>query len=67
MDAAYLEVLKTRLEGVLGNLLWYQIWRLVTMPVQGGWNLNGPWVQTLGSLMVQTKQFYDSVILSFCD
>jgi len=28
---------KTRLDGALGNLVWYQIWRLVALPVVGTW------------------------------
>ena len=39
LDAPSLEVIKTRLDGALGRLVWYQIWRLVALPVVGGWNL----------------------------
>ena len=48
VDAPSLKVLKTRLNGALGSLVWYQIWRLVALPVAGGWNL-----MILGSLPTQ--------------
>ena len=31
-----LEVLKARLDGALGSLGWYEMWRLVALPVGGG-------------------------------
>jgi len=39
VDAPALKVFKTRLDGALGNLIYHQIWRLVALPVAGGWNL----------------------------
>jgi len=39
VDAPSLEVFKARLDGALGNVVQYQIWRLVALPVEGGWNL----------------------------
>jgi len=39
VDAPSLEVFKARLDGALGSLVQYQIWRLVALPVAGGWNL----------------------------
>ena len=32
---ASLELFKTRLDGALGNLALYQVWRLVALPVEG--------------------------------
>ena len=34
-----LEVFKARLDGTLGSLGWYYMWRLVALPVVGGWSL----------------------------
>jgi len=33
-----LEVFKARLDGALGSLGWYEMWRLVVLPVVGGWS-----------------------------
>jgi len=33
-----LEVFKARLVGALGRLGWYYMWRLVALPVVGGWS-----------------------------
>jgi len=33
-----LEVFKARLDGALGSLGWYEMWRLVALPVMGGWS-----------------------------
>ena len=41
-DAPSLEVFNARLDGALGSLLVYQIWRLVAMPVAGGLELQDP-------------------------
>jgi len=32
-------VFKARLDGALGSLGWYYMWRLVALPVAGGWSL----------------------------
>ena len=57
MDAPYPKVFKTRLDGPLGNLVQYQIWRLVALPVAGGLELDDPWGP------FEPKPFYDSMIL----
>jgi len=44
VDAPSLEVCKARLDGALGSLVWYQIWRLETLPVAGGLERDDPWV-----------------------
>jgi len=36
-------VFKTRLDEALGNLVEYQVWRLVALPVAGGLELDDPW------------------------
>ena len=36
VDAPSLEVFETWLDGALGNLVYYHIWRLVALPVVGG-------------------------------
>jgi len=36
MPRPSLEVLKARLDGALGSLGWYEMWRLVALPVVGG-------------------------------
>jgi len=56
VDALSLEVFKTRLDGTLGNLIYYQIWRLAALLVAWGLKLDGPW----GAF--QPKPFYDSMI-----
>jgi len=38
MPRPSLEVFKARLEGALGSLGWYYMWRLVALPVVGGWS-----------------------------
>ena len=42
VDAPSLEVFKARLEGALGSLGWYSMWRLVALPVVGRLELDGP-------------------------
>ena len=37
-DAPCLEVFKARLDGALGSLGWYEIWRLVALQAIGGWS-----------------------------
>ena len=37
-----LEVLRTGLDGALGSLGCYEMWRLVALPVAGGLELNDP-------------------------
>ena len=44
MPRPSLEVLKARLDGALGSLGWYYMWRLVALPVVGGWSLMNPQV-----------------------
>ena len=39
MPRPSLEVFKARLDGALGSLGWYYMWRLVALPVVGGWSL----------------------------
>ena len=58
VDAPSLEVFKVRLNGALGSMVWYQIWRLVALPAAGGWNL-----MILGSF--QPKPFCDSKTCCF--
>ena len=56
MPRPSLEVFKARLDGTLGSLGWYEMWRLVALPVAGGLELRdtgGPF---------QPKAFCDSVI-----
>ena len=50
----FLEVFKARLDGALGNLIYYQIWRLVALHMAG-------WLE-LGDLRgpCQPKPFYDT-------
>ena len=38
MPRPSLEVFKARLDGALGSLGWYYVWRLVALPVVGGWS-----------------------------
>ena len=43
VDAPSLEVFKARLDGALGSLGWYYMWRLVALPVPvGGLELHDP-------------------------
>ena len=42
VDALSLEVFKARLDGALGNLGWYYMWRLVALPVAGGLEIHDP-------------------------
>jgi len=56
VDVLSLDMFKTRLDGALGNMVWYQIWRLVALPVAGGLELDDPWDP------FQPKPFYDSFI-----
>ena len=59
VDAPYLEVFKATLDGGLGNLLLYQTWRLVALPVAGQLELDDPWGP------FQPKPFCNSMILRF--
>ena len=36
------EVFKARLDGALGSLVWYEMWRLVALRVMAGLQLHGP-------------------------
>ena len=38
MPRPSLEVFKARLDGALGSLGWYEMGRLVALPVMGGWS-----------------------------
>ena len=38
MPRPSLEVFKSRLDGALGSLVWYEMGRLVALPVVGGWS-----------------------------
>ena len=38
MPRPSLEVFEARLDGALGSLGWYEMWRLVALPVVGGWS-----------------------------
>jgi len=42
LDAPSLEVLKARLDGALGSLGWYGMWRLVALPVVWGFEIHDP-------------------------
>ena len=42
MPRPSLEVFKARLDGALGSLGWYYMWRLVALPVVGGLELHSP-------------------------
>ena len=55
VDAPSLEVLKTRLDGALGSLDYYQIWRLMALPAAGGLEHDDPWDP------FQPKPFCDSM------
>ena len=57
VDVVSLEVFKTRLDGALSNPVYYQMWRLVALPVAEGLELDDPWVP------FKPKPFYDSMIL----
>jgi len=48
-----LEVFKARLDGLLGTLIYYQIWRLVALHATEGLELDDPWHP------FQPKPFYD--------
>jgi len=55
VGAPSLELFKTRLDGALGNLFWYHVWRLVALHVVGAW-----W--SLWSLPTQAVLwFYDCI------
>ena len=56
VDVPCLEVFKTRMYGALGNLVYYQIWRLVALPAAGGLELHAPWGP------FQPRPFYNSRI-----
>ena len=43
MPRPSLEVFKATLDGALGSLGWYEMWRLVALPVAGGLELRDPW------------------------
>ena len=43
VDAPSLEVFKARLDGAVGSLVYYQIWKLVALHVAGGLELCDPW------------------------
>jgi len=43
VDAPSLEVFKTRLDEALDNLVKYQIWRLVALPMAVGLEPEDPW------------------------
>ena len=55
VDAPSLEVFKTRLDGALGNMVYYHIWSLMALPVAGALELDDPWGP------FQPKPFYDSI------
>ena len=38
MPRPSVEALKARLDGALGSLGWSEMWRLVALPVAGGWS-----------------------------
>ena len=38
MPRPSMEVFKARLDGALGSLDWYEMWRLVALTVVGGWS-----------------------------
>ncbi|MFV0989143.1 hypothetical protein QML32_30665, partial [Klebsiella pneumoniae] len=42
MPRPSLEVFKARLDGALGSLGWYEMWRLVALPAAGGLELDDP-------------------------
>ena len=42
LDAPSLEVFKARLDGALGSLGWYGMWRLVALPVIWGLEIHDP-------------------------
>ena len=42
MDALSLELFKARLDGALGSLVYYQMWRLVALPVAEGLEIHDP-------------------------
>ena len=54
VDTPSLEVFKIRLDGALGNLILYHIWRLVALRAMRGLELDTPWGP------FQPKPLYDS-------
>ena len=42
VDVPSLEVFKARLDGALGSLVYYQMWRLATLLATGGLELGDP-------------------------
>ena len=42
MPRPFLQVFKGRLDGALGSLGWYEVWRLVALHVAGGWSFMIP-------------------------
>ena len=42
VDAPSVEVFKARLDGTLGSLVWYYMWRFVALPVAEGLELCDP-------------------------
>ena len=42
VDAPTLEVFKARLDGALGSLVWYEMWRLVALHLAGGLEIHDP-------------------------
>ena len=58
VDAPSLEVFKVKLDGALSNLVQYQIWRLVALPVSGGLEFDDPWSP------FQPKPFYDFLMIN---
>ena len=56
VGAPSLEVFKARLDGAMGSLVQYQLWRLVALPVAGELELGDLWGP------FQPRPFYDSMI-----
>jgi len=61
VDAPSLDMFKARLDGVLGSLVCYQMWRLVALPpTRGGLELHDP------QGPFQPRPYHDSMILCDC-
>jgi len=58
MPRPSLEVFQARLDGALGSLGWYEMWRSVALPALGRLELHDPW----GPFQPRPILSYDSMI-----
>ena len=54
----------TRLDGALGSLGWYEMWRLVVLPVVGGWSFMILEVPSIPSHSTRILSFAQALILT---